>query len=229
MQTRADEYMNRKHGTFRPKLLQLVESNPTETIESTTKAAFSLLPKDPSPKAILAALKVLTGLRGIGPATASLLLSVYAPGTVPFFSDEVFRWVMWGDPVAGKVSGWKRPIKYNVKEYEILVERVGELSKRLGVGAVEVERAAWVLGREGVDLDEGGGAREGEGEMGEGLIEEKTAKVNPNDVGEKKKGKGGDSEGKGTVKKGIKRKKDDREGKTPSEGVRRSSRRKTEK
>jgi hypothetical protein len=60
---------------------------------------------------------------------------------------------MWDE--SGSPAGWKRKIKYNVKEYEALVEKVDELRERLGVRAVDVERVAWVLGREGVDCDEG--------------------------------------------------------------------------
>ena len=60
---------------------------------------------------------------------------------------------MWGLP--GSSDGWKRAIKYNVKEYAELVERVSGLRARLGkeIRAVDVERVAWVLGRENADVD----------------------------------------------------------------------------
>jgi hypothetical protein len=134
-----------KHGTFRPKLLALVQSNSANDIQDTTKAAFKLLPD------AISALKVLVALKGIGPATASLLLSVAAPDTMPFFSDELFRWCMWDE--AGSPGGWQRKIKYNAKEYEILLEKVDALVKRLGVRAVDAEQVAWVLGKERVDID----------------------------------------------------------------------------
>ena len=186
---------------------------------------------------VAAALAHLISLKGIGPATASLILSVAAPDEVPFFSDEVFRWVMWGEKyattgAAGKVGtvkttaaaavvpagprGWKRPIGYNAKEYGEVVERVGEVVRRLGVRAVECERVAWVLGREGVDV----GEEEGEGgEVEAGKLEEKGEE---NVVGSAK----GESKDEVPLKKSTKRKADD--GKPPVEGVRRSSRRKTE-
>jgi hypothetical protein len=177
----ADDPRDRKHGTFRPKLLQLVQSNTAPAIESTTREAFTKLRRthdaggavadaDGSPAAALDAIKVLTQLKGIGPATASLLLSVAAPASVPFFSDELFRWVMWGE--GGKPGGWKTGIKYNVKEYREVVERVGLLRKRLGVRAVDAEKVAWVLGKEGVDV----GFVDVEGEEGrdeEGVVEPK--------------------------------------------------------
>jgi hypothetical protein len=136
-----------KHGTFRPKLLALVQSNSANDIQDTTKAAFKLLPDT------ISALKVLVALKGIGPATASLLLSVAAPETVPFFSDELFRWCMWDE--SGSPGGWQRKIKYNAKEYEMLLEKVDALVKRLGVRAVDAEQVAWVLGKERVDIDVG--------------------------------------------------------------------------
>jgi len=144
---------SRKHGTFRPKLLQLVQSNTAEIIQSTTSEALNLLDNglsDAYPP--LKALKTLTALKGIGPATASLLLAVAAPETVPFFSDELFRWCTWDQ--SGSPSGWKRAIKYNVKEYETLCRRVGELKERLDVRAVDVEKVAWVLGKQGVNVED---------------------------------------------------------------------------
>jgi hypothetical protein len=80
------------------------------------------------------------------------LLSVASPDAIPFFSDELFRWCMWDE---GTSAGWKRVIKYNMKEYEALLGKVEELRGRLGVRSVDVEKVAWVLGKEGADIDAG--------------------------------------------------------------------------
>ena len=80
----------RKHGTFRPTLKALVQQNEAKQVESTTRKGFAEFSGDKSTDA----LKTLTTLRGIGPATASLLLSVYDPDNAPFFSDELFRLVL---------------------------------------------------------------------------------------------------------------------------------------
>lgn len=72
-----------KHGTFRPTLLALVRQNSADSVETATATAFAELEED-VPKA----LKTLTGLRGVGPATASLLLSCAEPAMVPFFRVE---------------------------------------------------------------------------------------------------------------------------------------------
>ncbi|KAF2848916.1 hypothetical protein T440DRAFT_399991 [Plenodomus tracheiphilus IPT5] len=165
-----------KHGTFRPKLLSLVQSNDASTVLSTTTAA-SKLPKS-SITDVQPALKILTQLKGIGPATASLLLSVLSPADVPFFSDELFRWCCW-DEAGGE--GWKRGIKYTAKEYGMLVEKVLEVRTRLGmndVQAVHVEKVAWVLGREREDID--GDVEEKSGDLykvdhEERIVEEKVS------------------------------------------------------
>ena len=96
------------------------------------------------------ALNILIKLRGIGPATASLLLSVFDPDTAPFFSDELFRWCFFED---GKGHGWDRDIKYNVKEYLELFDKVQQFRERFikqskrEVAAVEMEKVAYVLGK----------------------------------------------------------------------------------
>ena len=92
----------------------------------------------------------LSKLKGVGPATASLLLSSYDPVRIPFFSDEIYRYVFWEE---AKLKGWDRKINYTIKEYRALFERVDALRKRLeeasgeGVSAVYIEKAAYVLGR----------------------------------------------------------------------------------
>ena len=221
---------NSKHGTFRPALLGLVQNNTSQAIEDTTRKAYKALFDEKAAHAnALPALKILVGLRGIGPATASLLLSVLEPTEVPFFSDELFRWCAWDDE--GKTGkGWQRKIKYNVKEYETVVQSVEKLRERLrrglgegdeGVRAVDVERVAWVLGKEGRDV----GVLDGEeedvkthgvevSEKVEG--EEKEAVVDEDVTVEKQEKR------KPAVKKGTKRKATD--SKPPAEGTRKSTR-----
>ena len=149
-----------KHGKFRPRLLDLALSNSPEQIKSTTSRAFQLLStEDAAQTTTMPALAELITLKGIGPASASLLLSVYAPAEVPFFSDEAFRWIMFDEPVSGKGGrGWDRGIKYDKKEYEAYSVRVREVVERLRagngengesrIGAKEVEMVGWVLGLE---------------------------------------------------------------------------------
>jgi hypothetical protein len=112
-------------------------------VEQTTSEGFSaeLWPES---------LSILVKLKGIGPATAALLLSTNNPEELPFFSDELFRWAFW-DHAPG--SRWDRKIKYSLKEYRDLVARVNDLRDRIGKGALEAEKVAYVLGKRETSLE----------------------------------------------------------------------------
>lgn len=154
----------RSHGTFRPSLTKLVASNSEASVQESTKAAFALYndakddnDDDSGGSSSSGAWDASVGrlakdLRGIGPATASLLLSVFDSERVPFFSDELFRWAMFeGD--GGKGKEWDRKIKYSIGEYRQLVPLVQGLRERMEaeegekVTALEAEMVAYVLGR----------------------------------------------------------------------------------
>ncbi|EUC43064.1 hypothetical protein COCMIDRAFT_101891 [Bipolaris oryzae ATCC 44560] len=220
-----------KHGTFRPALLGLVQSNTSQAVEETTKKAFAAISDDECSQAnIIQALKILASLKGIGPATSSLLLSVLRPEEIPFFSDELFRWSCWDSEVKAKESaGWQRKIKYNFKEYEMMFVRVKKLRMRLGkspdqkpgpiVRAVDIEKVAWVLGKEGKDvgtLEEDEDSQAGGDEKGP-VKEEETQETKP-DAGKDSK----EEVTKGPAKKGTKRKAGPV--KTLVEGTRKSTR-----
>ncbi|KAI9843657.1 MAG: hypothetical protein M1838_002515 [Thelocarpon superellum] len=138
-----------KHGKFRPRLLQLAESNAPTTVKDTTRNAFARFASVADPAE---ALKTLSSLKGVGPATASLLLSIFDPTTIPFFSDECFRWVMYDEP--GRGRGWDRKIKYDAREYADYLTQVQALRTRLAgeagrdVSAQDVERVGFVVGKE---------------------------------------------------------------------------------
>ncbi|KAL4914242.1 hypothetical protein BDW62DRAFT_213656 [Aspergillus aurantiobrunneus] len=96
-----------KHGIYRPTLLSLVRSNQEKSIQNATSSAFSQLQgsastssaldgKDGRFQSVQKNLESLTNpLRGVGPATASLILSV-ASREVPFYSDDVYLWLCVG-------------------------------------------------------------------------------------------------------------------------------------
>jgi len=130
------------HGTFRPSLKGLVQQNSEEFVKETTTAGFSANSWNES-------LNILTKLKGIGPATAALLLSTSDPEKLPFFSDELFRWAFW-ESKSG--AGWDRKIKYSLKEYRELKEKIDELRGRIGTRAIEAEKVAYVLGKRETDL-----------------------------------------------------------------------------
>ena len=134
-----------------------------------------------------------------------MLLSVFKPDAVAFFSDELFRWVHWEE---GKGKGWDRKIGYTMKEYQSLCKEVEQVRARLDVPAVEMEKVAWVLGREGADL---AGTEPGKAEKKVSADEDKEE--------EEKEGKKAQAQ---KPAKGSKRKAE--ESKQASEPVRRSKR-----
>ncbi|KAL1842538.1 hypothetical protein VTJ49DRAFT_5014 [Mycothermus thermophilus] len=120
-----------------PTLMKLVSSNDSDTVRDTIQGAIAYY-RDKAD--VSGTIHRLAKLKGIGPATASLLLAVHDPDNVAFFADEAFYWLCCG--------GVKAPIKYNAKEYADLNARARKLAKRLGVRAVDVERVAFVLMRQ---------------------------------------------------------------------------------
>ncbi|KAI9882794.1 MAG: hypothetical protein M1823_005457 [Watsoniomyces obsoletus] len=137
-----------KHGTFRPRLMKLVESNSAEDIKNVTRDAFQIYNKSWTADGPQESLGWLCSLKGIGPASASLLLSVYDPLNVPFFSDECFRWVM-----DGVDDRWNGEIKYDFKSYDKFFDEVVDLRARLKdgneyVSACDVEKVGFVVGKE---------------------------------------------------------------------------------
>jgi hypothetical protein len=132
------------HGTFRPSLKGLVQQNSEEFVKETTIAGFSAEAESWNDS-----MNILTKLKGIGPATAALLLSTSNPEELPFFSDEIFRWAFWQDKTGDR---WDHKIKYSLKEYRELKGKIDELTDRIGRGAIEIEKVAYVLGKREVDL-----------------------------------------------------------------------------
>lgn len=114
--------------------MKLVASNSESLVEETIKNAMEPYREKGD---VSAAVDALAKLKGIGPATASLLLAVQDPENVVFFADEAFYWIC--------CDGKRDPIKYNAKEYKDLIARSQSLAKRLDVKAVDVERVAYVL------------------------------------------------------------------------------------
>lgn len=114
--------------------MKLVSSNDPDRTKATIERAIAAY-KDVAdvPKC----LAILTELKGVGPATASLLLAVHDPQNIPFFADEAFYYLCG--------SGREVHLGYTTKEYLALLERALWMVRRLGVRAADVEKAAFVL------------------------------------------------------------------------------------
>ncbi|KAJ5684726.1 uncharacterized protein N7477_001071 [Penicillium maclennaniae] len=182
---------DRKHGHFRPTLMGMIKSNAEKVVLECTSSAISLLPEpsttpnvdsegDLYPKESFDA---LTRLRGVGVATASLILSIATASSVevdevPFYSDDTFLWLCAGcypGSEEEEVRKYLKPngdlgVKYNVNEYRLLWEKMEELRGRLNrpgegedkIRFVDIERVAFVVRNfddSGFDVggDDGGG------------------------------------------------------------------------
>ncbi|KAM5198261.1 uncharacterized protein RBU33_013712 isoform 1-T1 [Hipposideros larvatus] len=120
-------------GRFRPRLQQLVATNPPELVVQRSASAFRRLPD------MLAAITELCTLRGVGPATASAVLAVGAPEVAAFMSDEAVAAVP-GLPA----------LKYTLKHYLLYLDQVQERARALSRGSASgswtphhVETALW--------------------------------------------------------------------------------------
>lgn len=118
--------------------MKLVSSNDAEVVKKTIREAIAQYRSDNN---IAKATDAIAKLKGIGPATASLLLSVHDSKRVVFFSDEAFWWLC--------CEGQKSPIKYNAKEYQQLSVAADKIAKRLQVGATDIEKVAYVVMKDG--------------------------------------------------------------------------------
>jgi hypothetical protein len=115
-------------GVWRAPNLVLVRSNPPETVIETSAAALALVPHPTTPIATLATLK------GVGPATASAVLSAAAPTTYPFFDELVAEQV----PGLGAVA-------WTPAYYRRYAEALRARADQLGASwtPTMVERALW--------------------------------------------------------------------------------------
>ncbi|RLV93554.1 hypothetical protein JA1_002257 [Spathaspora sp. JA1] len=139
------------NGKFRPALPKLIRSNDPDAVVSATKLGFTIwlnfLERGGSKSApiykdkIRFAFKMFCELKGVGPATASLILSLahqingkWAP---PFFSDESFLYYV--NP--------KDKVKYTVKEYvdDLIPVYLGLQQEDPTATMDELERGAWAL------------------------------------------------------------------------------------
>ncbi|KAI8817438.1 uncharacterized protein EV422DRAFT_225051 [Fimicolochytrium jonesii] len=159
-------------GKNRPFLPAQVRANPPALVEQASKAAFEKLSSsttgkegekaEPDQRHILDALKELCVLKGVGPATASAILTAHTP-SIPFMSDESLTTFLYPPPAK---------IAYTHAAYVALLPALSDMAVDLNEGegqwtAGKVERAVWagcVLRDLGGDGDvEGEGEGEGQG------------------------------------------------------------------
>ncbi|KAJ3162487.1 hypothetical protein HDU86_004969 [Geranomyces michiganensis] len=121
-------------GKFRPTLLAQVKANSNQSVVSASKAAFTKLQENKP----LEALAELSKLKGVGPATASAILSAHSPD-VPFMSDESLATIYPPTKIPYTVAAYKKLLAS-------LTEQADELNKEEPDGRWTpgmVQRAIW--------------------------------------------------------------------------------------
>lgn len=145
----------------------MLKTNKEKAVRETTTSAFAALPSSTStttiedpptdafPRTSLDALS--TPLRGVGPATASLILSIATSACdpareIPFYSDDTFLWLclevypraLRSERRTRRLARMTKPngelnVKYNLHEYRELWDAVWELRTRLNRAARKTE------------------------------------------------------------------------------------------
>lgn len=115
-------------GIWRPRNLALVKGNDADVVEKTSAAALARIPHASDPIALM------SKLAGVGPATASAVVSAAAPTIYPFF-DEL---------VAAQIPGMGQ-VTFTPREYARYAEALRDRANELGGDwtPVDVERALW--------------------------------------------------------------------------------------
>ncbi|OWF45482.1 hypothetical protein KP79_PYT06269 [Mizuhopecten yessoensis] len=112
-------------GKFRPRLEQMVQSNSEEDVKAASLKGFKELPN------LSNAIKALTVLKAIGPATASAVLAAGAPDKAAFMADES----MLAIPELA-------PLQYTLPFYNQYMDYVTTITKKLNKDQ-EGDRIKW--------------------------------------------------------------------------------------
>lgn len=135
-------------GKFRPTLLKFAASNQLDLVKSVSSTAFRILSADKiSTTEVKSAITEISKLKGVGPATASLILSLGCP-SIPFMSDEALFCV---PKTFAKITDSKGKLQYTVPAYleywswiDSVVEDLNkDTSDTHRFTHVQVEQALW--------------------------------------------------------------------------------------
>ena len=121
----------------------MIQKNTEAEVQEHTRKAAALitdihLHKDATTiiTAIESALKQVCNLKGVGPATGTLVLSVFQHKLVPFFEDELYSY--FHPDHSGK-------LKYDKAEYKSLLTKALDMVLNKNVDAQVLEKTAYVL------------------------------------------------------------------------------------
>ena len=119
-------------GKDRPMLMSLIKQNSQSTVRAVTGSSIDLATQSRWRDAVVK----MSELRGIGPATASAILSHLHPEGIVFMADEVIE----------ATTGKKR--EYTMKAYDAVIASIVTKKKKLGSmwTPEKIGRALWVAG-----------------------------------------------------------------------------------
>lgn len=133
---------NSRHGKHRPSIPKQIASNTDEKIAEALDEAYGHYAKNKDD--IVGTIELITkDLRGVGPATASLLLAIHDPQNVVFFSDELYNWLVDDSS-----------IRYTTKEFETLFAKAQAFMNRIKCTPIELEKVAYTLIQESMPVKE---------------------------------------------------------------------------
>lgn len=146
----TDILIIRKKGKFRPTLKKLIAQNDDQDVESITREGFNILieakdtkpSKDEYKKLIKKSMTTLVKLRGVGPATASLLLSTLNKVTnlaPPFYSDEAAEYIF------SQNGESETKLKYSMSEYIKWLDLMWEFNEDYQFDYTDLENGIWTL------------------------------------------------------------------------------------
>ncbi len=130
---------------------KLIGQNEEDNVIAITKEAFALFleSKDTSPtkedykKIIKKALTILVKLRGVGPATASLMLSLLNKITKlapPFYSDKAAEYVFQKGGAGDEIK-----LKYSMSEYIKWLDLMCDLNEGYVYDFTDIENGIWAI------------------------------------------------------------------------------------
>lgn len=122
-----------KRGVWRQRNMLLVEGNTEEEVAAVSREAFSVAPDPRKP------ISLLSRLAGVGPATASGVMSAYTPTVYPFFDELVAKQIPGLGPVAFTAAYYAR----YADMLRLRAAELGEVCPHKSWTAQEMSQALW--------------------------------------------------------------------------------------
>jgi hypothetical protein len=118
--------LGRKHARYLPNIAEKVAHLSLDDVRDLTRAAYKIYGEDA--KDLKKATGIMTKLQGVTLPTATLVMSVFDPKGVPYFCDDLYRYLHVPERERGDYDG---KVHYTQKEYASLCDKVLEVQNRI--------------------------------------------------------------------------------------------------